>query len=66
MKKKSEWRRIITVTFGNAKKLHNGDEVIIKESNAPATVIGTRVSGKIVWILCVYEGYKEFQHTEVK
>lgn len=54
------------MTFLQAKKLHTGDEVIVKESNTPATVLDTRVSGKVVWIACTYEGYKELQHTEIR
>ena len=54
------------MNYGQAKKLHRGDEVIVKETGIPAMVLETRVTGKIVWILCTYEGCKEFQHTEVR
>lgn len=52
--------------FSQAKKLHSGDEIVVKETNTPAIVLETRIAGKIVWVLCNYQGCKEFQHTEIK
>ena len=54
------------MTFSNAKKLHNGDEVIIKSGRRPfpcLRVISIRIEGKNVFIYC--EDGNSYHHREV-
>ena len=52
------------MTFANAKKLHNEDEVTIKETGVILTVISTEVKEKTVTILC--DDGNEYHHREIK
>lgn len=54
------------MTFQNAKKLHNGDEVTLKANGAVTTVISVTVTGKLVLIECAYDGITTFTHKEVE
>lgn len=50
-----------------AKQLHNGDEVIIKETGEITKVINTEVQPKTVLVACMSSeyGYHEFTHKEL-
>ena len=52
------------MTFTNAKKLHNEDEVTIKKTGVILTVISTEVKEKTVTILC--DDGNEYHHREIK
>lgn len=52
--------------FRDAKDLHNGDEVTIKETGAVVTVCNTSVHDKVVEIDCFCDGITAFTHKEVK
>lgn len=40
------------MTYRNAKKLHNEDEVIVKETGCPLYVISTTITEKVVYVEC--------------
>ena len=52
------------MTYQKAKKLHNEDEVIVKESGAVQTVLNTTVTEKSVIIEC--DDGNEYHHKDVK
>ena len=52
------------MTFANAKKLHNEDEVTIKETGVTLSVISTEIKDKTVTILC--DDGNEYHHKEIK
>jgi len=51
-----------------AKKLHKGDEVILKRMRVPMTVIGAREDGKTLYLECtdIYGATLEVTHLEVE
>lgn len=54
------------MTFTSAKKLHNNDEVTIKETKEIITVSSIEIVGKTVVIKAfTNNGWEEFRHTEV-
>lgn len=55
------------MTYQNAKRLHNEDEVIIKSTGNTATVIDTVVDkvNRSVTVNCDYNGYSSFTHKEI-
>jgi len=52
------------MTYRQAKKLHNGDEVTIKESDRVMTVVSTEIHDKAV-IIMVDDG-NMYHHRDVK
>lgn len=56
------------MTFRQAKKLHNEDEVMVKETGEIVTVINAYVEDKNVMIeCCTYDrGYCTLTHKEIK
>lgn len=52
------------MTYQKAKKLHNEDEVIIKESGAVLTVLNTTVAEKTVIIEC--DDGNKYHHRDIK
>ena len=56
------------MTYQNAKRLHNEDEVIIKSTGDTATVIDTVVdkANHSVIVNCDYNGYSSFNHKELR
>ena len=52
------------MTYAQAKKLHNGDEVTIKESDRVMTVVTTEVHKKVV-IIMLDDG-NMYHHRDVK
>lgn len=52
------------MTYRNAKKLHNEDEVAIKETGCVLTVVNTTVNEKSVIIEC--EDGNVYHHKDVK
>ncbi len=52
----------------HAKKLHNGDEIILKETNELCVVQNTEVHEKkvIIWAMTPKYGFCGLQHTDYK
>ena len=52
------------MTFANAKKLHNEDEIIVKRTGEVLTVLSTEIKEKTVIVLC--DDGNEYYHQDIK
>lgn len=52
------------MTYHNAKKLHNKDEIAVKETNTVLTVISTTVNDKTVIVEC--DDGNKYHHRDIK
>ena len=54
----------IYMTYQNAKKLHNEDEIIVKETNCPLFVVSVKITDKVVYVEC--DDGSVYHHRDIK
>ena len=52
------------MTYREAKKLHNEDEVTLKETGEVMTVVETTITEKTVYVMC--DDGNQYLHKEIK
>lgn len=52
------------MTYQNAKKLHNEDEIIVKETNYPLFVVSVEITDKVVYVEC--DDGSVYHHRDIK
>lgn len=52
------------MTYRNAKKLHNEDEITVKNTNTVLTVISTTINDKTVIVEC--DDGNKYHHNDIK
>lgn len=50
--------------YVDAKKLHNGDEVVIKYTGIPLYVVATKVIGRNVMVIC--DDGNTYHHSDIQ